>query len=39
MAILKGFLVKNGIEHEFLEKKSTHHAEEASQASGIPWTI
>ena len=33
---LKGFLVKKGIPFEFLEKKSTHHAREASMHSNIP---
>jgi len=33
---LKAFLVKNKIEHEFLEKECTHHAEEASREAGIP---
>ena len=32
---LTAFLVSNKVEFEFLSKKSTHHAMEASQASGI----
>ncbi len=33
---LSGFLVSNKVYHEFLEKKSTRHASEASQAVGVP---
>lgn len=33
---LIAFLRQNKVEFEFLEKKSTHHATEASVASGIP---
>jgi Cys-tRNA(Pro) deacylase len=33
---LTAFLIKNNIEFEFLEKKSTHHAQEASEVSNIP---
>jgi Cys-tRNA(Pro) deacylase len=33
---LKAFLVKNKIPFEFIEKKSTHHSNEASAATGIP---
>ena len=32
---LTAFLVSNKVYHEFLEKKSTHHASEASQATGV----
>ena len=32
---LTAFLVGNGIEFEFLEKKTTHHAAEAAEASGL----
>lgn len=35
---LTAYLKANGVEHEFVEKASTHHAEEASRASGIPIT-
>ena len=35
-ANLKAFLVKNNIAFEFLAKKTTKHAEEASRATGIP---
>ena len=33
---LTAYLKTNGAEFEFLEKATTHHASEASQASGIP---
>jgi Cys-tRNA(Pro) deacylase len=33
---LDGYLVSQGVYFEFLKKRSTHHAEEASKASGIP---
>jgi len=36
MINLTAFLRQNKIDFEFLEKKSTHHASEASDASGIP---
>ncbi len=33
---LRAFLVRNKVQFEFLDKRATHHALEASQASGIP---
>jgi Cys-tRNA(Pro)/Cys-tRNA(Cys) deacylase len=33
---LTAYLTANGAEFEFLEKATTHHASEASRASGIP---
>ena len=36
MVNLTAFLRRSGTEFEFLEKQSTHHASEASLASGIP---
>jgi len=35
MSNLAGFLTGKGVEFEFLEKKVTHHAQEAAQASGL----
>ncbi len=35
MPDLKGFLVANALEHEFIEKEETHHAQHASAATGI----
>jgi len=35
MPDLKGFLVAQGLQHEFIEKEETHHAEHASAATGI----
>ena len=36
MINLTAFLRQNKVDFEFLEKQSTHHASEASNASGIP---
>ena len=33
---LAAFLVSNKIEFEFMEKRATHHAAEAAEASGLP---
>ena len=33
---LKAFLVRNGVQFQFLDKRATRHALEASRASGIP---
>ena len=36
MPDLKGFLVAHNLQHEFIEKEETHHAQQASAATGIP---
>jgi Cys-tRNA(Pro) deacylase len=36
MMNLAAFLVSKKVEFEFLEKKATHHAIEAAEASGVP---
>ena len=33
---LAAFLVSNKLEFEFMEKRATHHAAEAAEASGVP---
>jgi len=33
---LAAFLVSNKVEFEFMEKRATHHAVEAAEASGVP---
>ena len=33
---LAAFLVSNKVEFEFMEKRATHHAAEAAEASGVP---
>ncbi|HIE16619.1 MAG TPA: YbaK/EbsC family protein [Dehalococcoidia bacterium] len=33
---LRAFLLRHGAQFQFLDKRATHHAVEASQASGIP---
>ncbi|MFW6102677.1 MAG: aminoacyl-tRNA deacylase [Chloroflexota bacterium] len=35
---LAAYLKANGAAHDFIEKSVTHHADEASRASGIPIT-
>lgn len=36
MTDLKGFLAANNLHYEFLEKQETHHAVQASAATGLP---